>query len=130
MSTDSFRVFGNNGTHTFDGDITTGTGASAAVLAALVAASDHLPIIADFEMLDVTPGVRIVETGGGTKVAEGGFYDTYNVVLNTIPAANVTVTLHAEFTARSRQRCRRGGESALHARQRAHAAGGHRQRDG
>jgi endonuclease/exonuclease/phosphatase family metal-dependent hydrolase len=89
----SFHVFGNNGTHTFDSAITTGTGASPTVLAALAAASDHLPIVADYELLDVTPGVRIVETGGGTTVVEGGLYDTYNIVLNTIPAGNVTVTV-------------------------------------
>ncbi len=90
---DSYRVFGNNGTHTFDSDITTGTGASVDVLAALAAASDHLPVIADFELLDVTPGVRVVQTGGGTKVIEGGLFDTYQVVLNTAPSANVTVTV-------------------------------------
>lgn len=93
---DSFRVFGNNGTHTFDGNITTGSGASAEVLAALAAASDHLPVIADFELLDVSPSVRIVQSGGSTKVAEGSFYDSYSVVLNSVPTANVTVTLHPD----------------------------------
>ncbi len=90
---DSFRVFGNNGTHTLNGMITTGSGADPAVLAALVEASDHLPIIADFELVVAAPGVRIVETSGQTKVAEGDFNDTYNVVLNTVPSANVTVTV-------------------------------------
>jgi hypothetical protein len=45
---DSFRVFGNNGSHRLGEPIDTGTGASAAVLAALMAASDHLPVVADY----------------------------------------------------------------------------------
>ena len=89
---DSFHVFGNDGSHMLNGDITTGSGADPAVLTALAEASDHLPIVAEFEIVS-GPGVRIVETGGVTKVAEGGFFDMYNVVLNTIPSADVTVTL-------------------------------------
>ncbi|HEX4415432.1 MAG TPA: lamin tail domain-containing protein [Lacipirellulaceae bacterium] len=90
---DSFHIFGNNGTHTFDAPITTGTGASPAVLNALVAASDHLPAVADYQIIDSTPNVRITETVGGTKVVEGGLYDTYQVVLDTVPTANVNVTV-------------------------------------
>jgi hypothetical protein len=45
----SFHVFGNNGTHTLNQAISTGTGASASVLEALEDASDHLPIIADYD---------------------------------------------------------------------------------
>lgn len=89
----SYHVFGNNGTHTLDMPITTGTGASPTVLAALAAASDHLPVVADYETVISTPNVRITETGGGTKVIEGGLYDTYYVVLDTAPSANVTVTV-------------------------------------
>lgn len=89
----SFHVFGNNGTHTFDGAITTGTGASPAVLNALFAASDHLPVVADYEIIVSTPRVRVTETLGGTKVVEGGLYDTYQVVLDTVPTANVSVTV-------------------------------------
>jgi hypothetical protein len=89
----SFHVFGNNGTHTFDMPITTGTGASPAVLSALVAASDHLPAVADYQIIVSTPNVRITETVGGTKVVEGGLYDTYQVALDTVPTANVSVTV-------------------------------------
>lgn len=46
----SYRVFGNNGTHDLDGSITTGTGAAPAVLAALKANSDHLPVVADYQL--------------------------------------------------------------------------------
>lgn len=91
--TGSYHVFGNNGTHTFDAPITTGTGASTDVLNALVAASDHLPVVADYQLIVSTPNVRIRETLGGTKVVEGGRYDTYQVVLDTIPAADVSVTV-------------------------------------
>lgn len=89
----SYHVFGNNGTHTFDGPITTGTGASVEVLNALFAASDHLPVVADYQIVASTPKVRITETLAGTKVVEGGLYDTYQIVLDTIPAANVSVTV-------------------------------------
>jgi endonuclease/exonuclease/phosphatase family metal-dependent hydrolase len=89
----SYHVFGNNGTHTLDMPITTGTGASGAVLTALFAASDHLPVVADYQIIVSTPNVRITETLAGTKVIEGGLYDTYHVVLDTVPAANVAVTV-------------------------------------
>lgn len=89
----SYHVFGNNGTHTLDMPITTGTGASADVLNALVAASDHLPVVADYQIITSTPNVRITQTLGGTRVVEGGLYDTYHIVLDTVPAADVTVTV-------------------------------------
>jgi endonuclease/exonuclease/phosphatase family protein len=44
------RSFGNNGTHTFDQPITTGSGASPEVLDALVGASDHLPVVVDYQL--------------------------------------------------------------------------------
>ena len=44
----TYRAFGNNGTHNFDGLISTGTGASSAVLSALASATDHLPVVADY----------------------------------------------------------------------------------
>ena len=40
--TDSYRVFGNNGTHTLNSTVDTGTGAASNVLKALASASDHL----------------------------------------------------------------------------------------
>ncbi len=87
----SFHAFGNDGSHTLNSAITTGTGASPSVLAALVSASDHLPTVADYEIIPSVPLLRIRETGGSTQTIEGGVYDTYNVVLDTIPTANVTV---------------------------------------
>jgi hypothetical protein len=88
----SYHVFGNNGTHALNMPITDGTGASPTVLDALAAASDHLPVVADY-FFPSLPGVRIAQTLAATKAAEGGYYDTYHVVLDTVPTANVTVTV-------------------------------------
>ena len=46
----SYHVFGNNGTHTLNDSISTGSGASPTVLTALEDASDHLPIVADYRI--------------------------------------------------------------------------------
>ena len=46
----SYRAFGNNGTHQFNQDISTGSGATPNVLAALKTASDHLPVVADYQL--------------------------------------------------------------------------------
>ncbi len=43
-----------------------------------------------------TPGVMISESDGTTAITEGGATDTYTVVLNSEPAANVTVSLTAD----------------------------------
>ncbi|MEO1525012.1 MAG: lamin tail domain-containing protein [Planctomycetota bacterium] len=56
----SYRAFGNNGTHTFNSDITTGTGATPTVLAALAAASDHLPVVADYTFDEIVPSTSTV----------------------------------------------------------------------
>jgi len=46
----SYHVFGNNGTHTLNDSISTGSGASPTVLTTLEDASDHLPIVADYRI--------------------------------------------------------------------------------
>jgi len=46
----SYRPFGNNGTHPLNGRISQGSGAPPAVLAALETASDHLPLVADYQV--------------------------------------------------------------------------------
>ncbi|MCA9261387.1 MAG: lamin tail domain-containing protein, partial [Planctomycetales bacterium] len=86
----SYHVFGNNGTHTLGEPITTGAGASPAVLTSLTFASDHLPVVADYEVLVSTPGVRIVPTSGNRAV-EGGLFDAYRIQLQTAPTADVVV---------------------------------------
>ncbi|OYP38229.1 lamin tail domain-containing protein [Rhodopirellula sp. MGV] len=88
----SYHAFGNNGTHQFNSDITTGTGAAPNVLAALAAASDHLPVVVDYEINVVLPGITIDPTGT-LSLTEGESSATYSVVLNTIPNDNVTVSI-------------------------------------
>lgn len=46
----SYRVFGNNGTHDLNGDISSGNGASPSILSTLEAVSDHLPVVADYQV--------------------------------------------------------------------------------
>ncbi|HAN47027.1 MAG TPA: hypothetical protein DCQ32_10840 [Cyanobacteria bacterium UBA8156] len=41
-----------------------------------------------------TAGVTITESSGSTNVTEGGATDTYTIVLNTQPTANVTINLN------------------------------------
>jgi endonuclease/exonuclease/phosphatase family metal-dependent hydrolase len=55
----SYRAFGNNGTHQFDGLITTGTGADPDTLYSLTQASDHLPVVADYQI----PAMMSVQLG-------------------------------------------------------------------
>ena len=43
-----------------------------------------------------TAGITLMETGGGTAVAEGGAGDTYTVVLDSQPVNTVTVTLNTD----------------------------------
>ena len=46
----SYHVFGNNGSHGLNGEITDGTGAPPNVLEALANSSDHLPVVADYQL--------------------------------------------------------------------------------
>jgi endonuclease/exonuclease/phosphatase family metal-dependent hydrolase len=46
----SYHAFGNNGTHALNGSITTGSGAAAPVLSTLANISDHLPVVADYQL--------------------------------------------------------------------------------
>ncbi|MEG3972205.1 SBBP repeat-containing protein, partial [Microcoleus sp. T2B6] len=38
-----------------------------------------------------SPGISLVQSGGGTAIAEGGATDSYGVLLTTAPTANVTI---------------------------------------
>lgn len=44
----SYSALGNNGTHNINGSIETGNGGSRSLIGALMRASDHLPVIADY----------------------------------------------------------------------------------
>lgn len=92
----SYHAFGNNGTHALNGSITTGTGAAPAVLQALAVASDHLPVVADYQLVTQVAGVNLQQSGGTTKVIEGGIYDTYSLVLTSVPIADVTITVQPD----------------------------------
>ena len=41
------------------------------------------------------PGVTVNQSGGSTNLTEGGATDTYTVVLDSAPTANVTITINA-----------------------------------
>ncbi len=91
----SYHAFGNNGSHTLNGSITTGTGASSEVLAALATASDHLPVVADYEIFDF-PSVIVEQPGTETSVSEFGESDEYSLRLATVPTDDVIVTVSAD----------------------------------
>jgi len=88
----TYRAFGNNGTHTLNGGLT-GNGASASVLDALRNASDHIPVVVDYEFDTVAAGLTVSETDGNTIVTEAGATDSISIALTTIPTDNVLVTL-------------------------------------
>ncbi len=46
----TYRVFGNNGSHPLNSEIIKGDGADPEVLEALAAASDHLPVVVDYQL--------------------------------------------------------------------------------
>jgi hypothetical protein len=58
---DSYHVFGNDGSHTLNRRITTGCGAAPNVLTALAAASDHLPVVADYAVVEERTREQILE---------------------------------------------------------------------
>lgn len=91
----SYRVFGNNGTHSLNGHINTGSGASAAVLNALGAASDHLPVVVDYDV--VMPDVSF--TTASQSGAENGPAMTITVQLSATMGVNVTVPFTLSGTA-------------------------------
>ena len=90
---DSQFVLGNDGQH-FDQSILSGTNnsTSQAVLQALHDGSDHLPVVAEFQV-ESPIGVTIFESGSSTSVSEDGATDTYELVLDSVPTANVTVAV-------------------------------------
>ncbi|MCC9600665.1 lamin tail domain-containing protein [Stieleria sp. JC731] len=92
----SYRAFGNNGTHTFNSDITTGSGATPNVLAALAAASDHLPVVVDYEIDVNLPGINLDTGGSPIQIVEGSSAANYNVHLDTVPSSSVTVTITSD----------------------------------
>jgi hypothetical protein len=95
----SYRAFGNTGTHVLNGEITSGSAAAlqarlpgytieqaAAVLEALASASDHLPVIADYQV----PAKMAVQIGNvPSRVITGAAVSVEATISNA--AAVVTV---------------------------------------
>ena len=69
------------------------------VLTPSVASTDtryHALVVPDIAVTvfdNDTPAVSVTQSGGSTAVIEGGATDTYDVVLATVPTANVNITL-------------------------------------
>jgi endonuclease/exonuclease/phosphatase family metal-dependent hydrolase len=87
----SYSVLGNNGTHgCCDASISTGSGASTTVLAALETASDHMPVIADYQL----PAVLAVTTDNIPATLQLG--QSFSVQVNVWNAANVPFAIGAD----------------------------------
>ncbi len=86
-------VHGNDGQH-YNQSILAGSNSavSQAVRQALHDASDHLPVVADFEVYSPI-GVSVAESSGNTAVSESGTTDSYDIVLDSVPTSNVTVDI-------------------------------------
>jgi hypothetical protein len=80
IMTGSYHAFGNNNTHTLNGHINTGTGASATVLNALGAATDHLPVVAQYQ---VPAKMQLQTTSVAPQVLVGASLTTTATVSNT-----------------------------------------------
>ncbi len=85
----SYHAFGNNGTHNVNGAISTGNGASSLVLEALEQASDHLPVVADYQL----PSVLFAEIDGLSSGLEFNLGEAASVdllVSNLVDAVSAT----------------------------------------
>ena len=91
----SYRTFGNNGTHTMNSTITTGSGASSTVLSALRDSSDHLPVVADYQ-IPAKLGVQVAAIPG--TVTLGATVSVDVVVQNVAPAFVVTGADELDYT--------------------------------
>lgn len=78
--TNSYHAFGNNGTHSNDGAITTGSGASATVLNAIMTASDHIPVVADYQI----PASMLASLGTVPANVSQGSFVNFDVMVENI----------------------------------------------
>jgi hypothetical protein len=91
----SYHAFGNNGTHNLNGSITTGTGASPAVLDALIYNSDHLPVVADYQL----PAKMLASLGTvPTNVAQGAMVGIDVFVQNVASVLNANWADELDYT--------------------------------
>ncbi len=91
----SYRTFGNNGTHTTDGAITTGTGAAPDVLLALAQSSDHLPVVADYQ-LPAKLGVQVASVP--SSVAAGAAVSVDVMIQNLASAITALGADELDYT--------------------------------
>ena len=97
----SYRTFGNNGTHSYNNSITTGSGASSAVLTAMTTATDHCPVVADYQ-LPAIMNVKLANNLPSSKIICPGYTfnflvsndtaDTYDDELNILVHSNQSET--------------------------------------
>jgi hypothetical protein len=85
---DSYNVIGNDGSHTLNSDLSTGTSATPAQIAALMAASDHLPVMVDLIYIPQVSLSNITDTS--VTLSWTGLTQTHYDIYAT-PALNSTV---------------------------------------
>jgi hypothetical protein len=91
----SYHAFGNNGTHNLNGSITTGTGAAPEVLDALIHNSDHLPVVADYQL----PAKMLASLGTiPTNVAQGAAVGVDVFVQNVASVLNANWADELDYT--------------------------------
>ncbi len=76
----SYHAFGNNGTHAINSHINTGSGASSSVLNALGSASDHLPVVAQYQ---VPAKMEVVYAPVPSRVMIGAAFNASVTVSNS-----------------------------------------------
>jgi len=93
----SYHAFGNNATHSCcNSPITTGTGAAPNVLTALTTASDHLPVVADYQLpaiLDVQLAALPPTIPLGSSVHVDVFVENIANVISSLGADELDYTL-------------------------------------
>ena len=104
MITDSFRGFGNNGSHYYNDSINTGNGAASNVLYALMTASDHIPVVAEYQ-LPAVMDVNVITQMPESKVICPGF--SFNFSVANVAAENLDDEL--DYTITTNQEDNNGG---------------------
>lgn len=84
----SYRAYGNNGTHTYNQAISSGTGASSTILTALESASDHIPVVSDYQL--PARMTATIGTPSGTTILRNT-----NVTVNVATANSAAVQVVA-----------------------------------
>ncbi|MFC1586972.1 beta strand repeat-containing protein [Planctomycetota bacterium] len=76
----------------------TPAGSAGSVTVTIINGDGQSDILADgYTYVAIPAGVTITESGGSTDVIEGGATDTYTIVLDNRPSANVVITIAADI---------------------------------